>query len=148
MGHALMENRNGLVVDVETTQASGTAEREAAARMVARTLAPGSTLGADKSYDTADFVRLMRKAKVTPHVAAKKSGSAIDARTRRHAGYALSMKRRKRVEEIFGWAKTIGGLRKTRFIGLTKVKVQTIFTLACYNLTRMATLFGWPLSAV
>jgi IS5 family transposase len=148
MGHALMENRNGLVVDVETTQASGTAEREAASRMVGRTVSPGSTLGADKSYDTGDFVRAMRNAKVAPHVAAKKSGSAIDARTSRHAGYALSMKRRKRVEEIFGWAKTIGGLRKTRFIGLAKVKAQTIFTFACYNLTRMATLFGWRLSAV
>jgi len=148
MGHALMENRNGLVVDVETTQATGTAERQAATRMVERSLAPGSTLGADKGYDTAEFVRAMRRIKITPHVAAKKSGSAIDARTTRHLGYALSLKKRKLVEEIFGWAKSIGGLRRTRFIGLAKVAAQTVFTFACYNLTRMATLFGWRLSAL
>ena len=147
MGHALMENRSGLVVDVETTQATGTAEREAATAMVQRSVPAGSTLGADKGYDTADFVQAMREAKVTPHVAAKKSGSAIDGRTTRHAGYANSLKKRKLVEEIFGWSKTIGGLRKTRFIGLAKVKAQTVFTFACYNLTRMATLFGWRLSA-
>ena len=90
----------------------------------------------------------MRQAKVTPHVAAKKVGSAIDGRTTRHGGYAVSLKKRKLVEVIFGWAKTVGGLRKTRFIGLAKVKAQTVFTFACYNLTRMATLFGWRLSAV
>jgi len=148
MGHALMENRHGLVVDVETTQATGKAEREAAIKMVARTAPAGSTLGADKGYDTADFVRAMRDVKVTPHVAAKKTGSNIDGRTSRHAGYAVSLKKRKLVEEIFGWAKTVGGLRRTRFVGLAKVKAQTVFTFACYNLTRMATLFGWRLSAV
>jgi len=148
MGHALMENRCGLVMDVETTQATGTAEREAAVRMVRRTVPAGSTLGADKGYDTADFVRTMRAAKVTPHVAAKQSGSALDSRTTRHVGYALSLKKRKLVEEIFGWAKTVGGLRRTRFIGLAKVAAQTVFTFACYNLTRMATLFGWRLSAL
>ena len=147
MGHALMENRNGLVVDVETTQATGKSEREAALKMAARTIKAGSTLGADKGYDTADFVQSLRKLKVTPHVAAKQSGSAIDGRTTRHEGYAVSLKKRKLVEEIFGWSKTIGGLRKTRFIGLAKVKAQTVFTFACYNLTRMATLFGWRLSA-
>ncbi|WP_371323871.1 IS5 family transposase [Dechloromonas sp. ZY10] len=147
MGHALMENRNGLVVDVEATQATGKAEREAALRMTARTMKAGSTLGADKGYDTADFVQSLREMKVTPHVAAKQSGSAIDGRTTRHAGYAVSLKKRKLVEEIFGWSKTIGGLRKTRLIGLAKVKAQTVFTFACYNLTRMATLFGWRLSA-
>ena len=148
MGHALMENRNGLVVDVETTQATGTAERDAAATMAKRTIPEGGTLGADKGYDTAGFVKAMRQAKVTPHVAAKKVGSAIDGRTTRHAGYAVSLKKRKLVEEIFGWAKTVGGLRKTRFIGLAKVTAQTVLTFACYNLTRMATLFGWRLSAV
>jgi IS5 family transposase len=83
---------------------------------------------------------------VTPHVAQKKVGSAIDGRTTRHAGYAVSIKKRKRVEEIFGWAKTVGGLRKTRFFGLAKVKAQAVFTLAAYNLTRMATISGWRLS--
>ena len=148
MGHALMENRSGLVVDVETTEANGTAEREAATEMVQRSVRAGSTLGADKGYDTAGFVQDMRQAKVTPHVAAKKSGSAIDGRTTRHAGCVVSRKKRKLVEEIFGWAKTVGGLRKTRFIGLAKVTAQTVFTFACYNLARMATLFGWRLSAV
>jgi IS5 family transposase len=147
MGHALMENRNGLVVDAEVTQASGTAEREAALRMVKRSVRRGSTLGADKGYDVKGFVQSLRKKKVTPHVAAKRVGSALNGRTTRHAGYAVSLKKRKRVEEIFGWSKTVGGLRKTRFIGLAKVKAQTIFTFACYNLTQMATLLGWRLSS-
>jgi IS5 family transposase len=147
LGHALMENRNALAVDVETTPASGTAEREAAKTMVGRTTTGKATLGADKGYDVAEFVAAMRERHVTPHVAQKKSGSAIDGRTTRHAGYALSLKKRKLVEEIFGWAKTVGGLRKTRFIGLAKVKAQTVFTFAAYNLTRMATIFGWRLNS-
>jgi len=141
-----MENRHGLAVDVETTLATGTAEREAAESMVQRTVTQGCTLGADKNYDVAEFVQAMRDKGVTPHVAQKKVGSAIDGRTTRHAGYAVSIKKRKLVEEIFGWAKTIGGLRKARFIGLAKVRAQTVFTLAAYNLTRMATISGWRLS--
>lgn len=148
LGHALMENRTGLVVDVETTLATGTAERDAAKVMVARSVNRGSTLGADKNYDVADFVQAMRECGVTPHVAQKKVGSAIDGRTTRHAGYAASLKKRKLVEEVFGWAKTVGGLRKTQLIGLAKVKAQTVFTLAAYNLTRMATIFGWRLNTV
>lgn len=148
LGHALMENRNGLVVDMETTQATGTAEREAAKVMVERSVKRGATLGGDKNYDVAEFVQALRKQGVTPHVAQKKVGSAIDRRTTRHAGYAVSLKKRKRVEEIFGWSKTIGGLRKARFIGLAKVKAQTVFTFAAYNLIRMATLFGWRLNTV
>ena len=147
MGHALMENRNGLVVDVETTQSTGPAERDAATTMVERSLKVGATVGADKNYDTAGFVKAMRQRKVTPHVA-QKTDSAIDRRTTRHAGYAASLKIRKRVEEVFGWAKTVGGLRKTRLVGLAKVKAQTVFTLAAYNLTRMATIFGWRLNTV
>ena len=147
LGHALMENRNGLAVDVETTLATGTAEREAAKDMVSRSAKPGATLGADKAYDVAEFVQALRKQGITPHVAQKKIGSAIDGRTTRHPGYAVSIKKRKLVEEIFGWAKTVGGLRKTRFIGLAKVKAQTVFTLAAYNLTRMATIFGWRLNS-
>ena len=148
LGHALMENRHGLAVDVETTQASGTAEREAAKTMVARTVKKPATLGADKGYDVAEFVAAMRAVKVTPHVAQKAQSSAIDGRTTRHAGYRQSLKIRQRIEEIFGWAKTVGGLRKTRFVGLAKVSAQTVFTLAAYNLTRMATIFGWRLSMV
>ena len=148
MGHALMENRNGLVVDAQTTLASGTAEREAAKKMVARTVTKPATLGADKGYDVADFVTALRESKVTPHVAQKVKGSAIDGRTTRHAGYKTSLKIRKRIEEIFGWSKTVGGLRKARFVGLAKVSAQTVFTFAAYNLTRMATLSGWRLSMV
>ena len=147
MGHALMENRHGLAVDVETTLATGTAEREAATAMVVRSLKRGATLGADKNYDTAGFVKAMREQGVTPHVA-QKTQSAIDERTTRHTGYGVSLRLRKRIEEIFGWAKTVGGLRKTCFIGLAKVKAQTTFTLAAYNLTRMATIFGWRLNTV
>lgn len=148
LGHALMENRSGLVVDAETTHATGTAEREAAKAMVGRTVTRmGATLGADKGYDVPEFVEAMRQRGVTPHVAQKKKGSAIDKRTTRHAGYATSLKIRKRVEEVFGWSKTVGPLRKARFVGLAKVKAQTVFTFAAYNLTRMATIFGWRLSS-
>ena len=148
LGHALMENRNGLVVAATTTLASGTAERDAALIMAGRSInKAGATLGADKGYDAAAFVKELRTLGVTPHVAQKKH-SAIDKRTTRHAGYAVSIKKRKLVEEIFGWSKTIGGLRKARFIGLAKVRAQTAFTFAAYNLTRMATIFGWRLSAV
>ena len=147
MGHALMENRNGLAVDVETTLATGKAEREAATVMAKRSLKRGSTLGADKNYDTAGFINAMREQGITPHVA-QKTNSAIDGRTTRHAGYGVSLCLRKRIEEIFGWAKTVGGLRKTCFIGLAKVKAQTTFTLAAYNLMRMATIFGWRLNTV
>lgn len=147
IGHALMENRNGLAVDVETTLATGKAEREAAVVMVKRTLKRGATLGADKNYDTAGFVKAMRQQGVTPHVARKET-SAIDGRTTRHAGYGVSLRLRKRIEEIFGWAKDVGDLRKTCFIGLAKVKAQAVFTLATYNLTRIATIFGWRLNTV
>lgn len=138
LGIAPMENRNGLVVDVETTLPTGTADREAAEEMVERSLKPQVTVGADKNCDTAGFVKARRQSKVTPHVA-QKTDCAIDGRTTRHAGYAVSLKIRRRIEEIFGWAKTFGGLRKTRFIGLAKVKAQTTLTLAAYNLTWMAT---------
>jgi IS5 family transposase len=121
LGHALMENRNGLVVDATTTLASGTDERDAALIMAGRSInKAGTTLGADKGYDAAAFVKELRAMGVTPHVAQKKH-SAIDGRTTRHAVYAVSIKKRKLVEEIFGWSKTIGGLRKARFVGLAKV---------------------------
>ena len=107
----------------------------------------GSTLGADKGHDAFEFVKKLRALKITPHVAQKKH-SAVDARTTRHKGYAVSLKKRKLVEEIFDWSKAIGGLRKARFVGLAKVRAQTIFTFAACNLTRMATIFGWRLSTV
>ena len=144
LGHALMENRNGLAVDVETTQASGTAERDAAKTMMIRSIRTNrATLGADKGYDVHGFVQAVRDRGVTPHVAKKTKGSAIDGRTTRHAGYKTSLVIRKRIEEIFGWAKTVRGLRKARYTGLDKVRTQTTFTFAAYNLTRMATIFGW-----
>ena len=145
LGHVLMENRNGLVVDTRLTRATGTAEREAALEMAARI--PGGTrrvtLGGDKNYDTRDFVDKLREAAVTPHVAQnqdERRSSAIDHRTTQHPGYAISQRRRKRVEEIFGWIKTIGGLRKTKHRG--KDRVGWMFTLAAaaYNLVRMRNL--------
>jgi len=140
MAHVLSENRNGLVVDVETTQANGRAEWQAADRMIGRTLKPGATVGADKGYDTEDFVSRMKRLGVKAHVARKATGSAVDGRTARGQGYALSLRCRKRIEESFGWIKTVGGLRKSRHIGLKKLAGQVLFTFAAYNLTRLMNL--------
>lgn len=142
-GHALMENRNGLCVDVRVTRATGTAERDAGAEMVRdhkKRCGAMKTVGADKGYDTPGFVEAVRAAGVTPHVAAKAKGSAIDARTTRHAGYAASQWCRKRIECIFGWLKTIGGLRKTRFRGTDRTGLWAYLSAAAYNLVRMARL--------
>src|SRR5262249_39839321 len=120
-GHLITENRHGLVVDVRLTQASGTAERDAAGDMLAYKPATRRvTLGGDKGYDTRGFVKRLREMHVTPHVAQnvkRSGGSAIDTRTTRHAGYGMSQRKRKRVEEVFGWMKTIALQRKTRFRG-------------------------------
>jgi len=143
LGHVLMENRNGLIVDTRLTQATGTAEREAAVEMVAEVAgATRVTLGADKAYDTHDFVADLRELQATPHVAQNTRGrrSAIDGRTTRHAGYTISQRKRKRVEEIFGWQKTIGLLRKMRHRGLALVSWVFTFTAAAYNLMRLRTL--------
>lgn len=142
-GHVLMENRNGLVVDVRLTQATGTAEREAALEMLERL--PGMhrvTVGGDKHYDTADFVGGCREINVTPHVAQNTSGrrSAIDGRTTRHPGYGVSQRVRKRVEEIFGWVKTVGGGRKVRYLGVSRNRLWAELTAAAYNLVRMVKL--------
>ncbi len=142
MTHALSENRNGLIVDVETTQASGTAEWEAAKRMIGRTVQSGATVGADKGYDTADFVSHLQGLGIKAHVARKMSGSAVDGRTARGKGYALSLKRRKMIEEAFGWIKTVGGLRKTRHKGVAKLAGQALLCFAAYNLTRLQTLLA------
>jgi transposase len=141
-GHVLMENRNGLVVDIDFTQATGRAEREAAIRMLDRLPRKQHrrlTLGADRGYDTREFVSELRKRKVTPHVAQNKSGrrSAIDGRTTSHGGYKVSQRIRKRVEEIFGWTKTVGGGDKLRYIGLACNKLWAELTAAGYNLVRI-----------
>lgn len=151
MGHALMENRNGLVVDVMLTKATGKAEREAAVGMLDRLphRRRRRTLGADKGYDTQDFVKDVRRRNVTPHVAQNQSGrrSAIDGRTTSHGGYRVSQRVRKRVEEIFGWVKTVGGGRKLRYIGVTRNQLWAEFTATAYNLVRMAKLIGQPAPA-
>ena len=146
MGHALMENRNGLIVDAVTTRASGHAERLAALSLIApRAERPQPvTLGADKGYDSADFVMELRDKTVTPHVAQNQSGrrSAIDRRTTRHPGYQISQRIRKRIEEAFGWAKTVAGLRKMRHRGLPKVGWQFTLAMAAYDLVRLPKLFA------
>jgi transposase len=142
-GHILMENRNGLAVDVAVLPATGTAERDAALEMLAELPATGRiTVGGDKNYDTQDFVRQARGLEVTPHVAQndRNRRSAIDERTTRHPGYALSQQKRKRIEEIFGWLKTVGGLRKLRHRGHERVTWMFTFTVAVYNLVRIRNL--------
>lgn len=142
--HVLMENRNGLVVDATVTQATGTAERDAGLLM-AEAL-PGDqrvTLGGDKNYDTKDFVAELRHLGVTPHVAQNEHArrrSAIDGRTTRHTGYLISQRKRKRVEEIFGWLKTVAGIRKLRHRGLELVGWMFTLAVAAYNLVRIRNL--------
>jgi transposase len=143
-GNLLVENRNGLIVDAEVFQANGTAERDAALIMLEKLVGTQAvTVGGDKGFDTRDFVKECRNLRVTPHVAqnhARPGGSAIDGRTTRYTGYALSQRKRKRIEECFGWLKTIALMRKVRHRGVCKV--DWIFTFACaaYNLVRMRNL--------
>jgi len=140
-GHIVTENRNGLVVDASVTQSTGTCEREAAEEMLSQTSGEHrKTVGADKAYDTKDFVEKCRQMNVTPHVAQKAKNSAIDARTTRHAGYKVSQRKRKKIEEVFGWTKTVGGLRKLHHRGTRMVEWVFTFTVAAYNLVRMRTL--------
>ncbi len=143
LGHILMENRNGLAVSSMVTQANGTAERAAACVMIQEVKTPRTiTVGADKGYDTSSLVGNLRRLCATPHVAQNTTNrsSAIDGRTTRHAGYALSQKQRKRIEEIFGWLKTVGLMRKTRQRGTRRVGWIFTFTLAAYNLVRIRNL--------
>ena len=142
-GHVLMENRNGLVVDATVRLATGTAEREAACDMVAQI--PGArrvTVAGDKNYDTAESIDTWRGLNVTPHVAQnnKRRRSAIDQRTTRHPGYLISQTKRKRVEEIFGWLKTVGGFRQLRHRGLERVEWMFTFGVAAYNVVRIRNL--------
>lgn len=145
MGHALMENRHGFIVQGDLTQADGHAERCAALDMIHRQ-SPGSnrglTLGADKGFDAAGFVADLRRACVTPHVAQKSRHSAIDGRTTRHKGYPLSIKNRKRIEEAFGWAKTVGGMTQTVYRSLERVRSRFILTMAANNLARLPRLLA------
>ena len=144
-GHLLTENRNGLVVSTRTTQAYGAAERDAALLMAEDI--PGNdrvTLGADKGYDVHDFVGELRHMNITPHVAQNDTNrrSAIDQRTTHHYGYRVSQRKRKRIEEVFGWMKTVGLLRKLRHRGLEQVAWVFTFTAAAYNLVRIRNLIG------
>jgi transposase len=147
MGHVVIENRNGLVVAGRVTQATGKAERETALNLIDE-IPRGvhSTLGGDKGYDTRDFVAGVRERGMVPHVAQNTSrrASAIDARTTRHTGYKVSQRRRKRVEEVFGWLKTVGTMRKTRHRGVALVDWVFNFGLAAYNLIRIRNLMAVP----
>ena len=146
MGHALMENRNGLIIGATATRASGHAERLAAQHLIEphAERAQRITVAAGKGYDTQDFVAEMREINVTPHVAQNDNGrrSAIDGRTTRHPGYVASLRIRKRIEEAFGWAKTVAGLRKARHRGLPKIDWQFTFAMAAYNLVRLPRLLA------
>ena len=146
MGHGLMENRHGLLVDACLTLADGHAERVAALHMIeARADRPRAiTLGADKAYDAQDFVNELRSMKVTPHVARNTSGrrSAIDGRTTRHSGYGVSQRIRKRIEEAFGWIKTVAGQDKTKFRGRDRVGWAFTLAAAAYNLVRLPKLMA------
>ena len=147
-GNVMIEHRNGLVVDTELLQANGTAERDAALLMAERIEGTGRvTISGDKGYDTRDFVTELRGMNVTPQVAQnvkRPGGSAIDGRTTRHAGYKVSQQKRKRVEEVFGWLKTVGMLRKTRHRGVFKVGWVFTFAASAYNLVRMRNLMFPP----
>ena len=145
IGHALAENRHGLIVQADATKATGRAEREAALEMIERQ-APGTanqlTLGADKAFDTPEFVGNLRQMNVTPHVARKVKRSAIDARTTRHATYAISQRKRKLIEEAFGWAKTIAGMAKVKVRGLARVRHCFTLAMVAYNLIGMPRLLA------
>lgn len=160
MGHVLIENRNGLAVDFDVTQATGTAERDAGLTLADRARAAREartrrnkrikqrkrdakgrriTLAADKGYDTKDFVRSCREHRITPHVA-RKSTSIVDGRTTRHPGYRASQTARLLTEKVFGWAKTIGGLRRTRFFGLPRTRAAALMAIAAFNILRISNL--------
>jgi transposase len=145
-GNVMIENRNGLVVDTELLQCNGTAERDAALLMAERIEGCDRvTVAGDKGYDTKEFVRELRGMNITPHVAQNQNrpgGSAVDDRTTRHVGYKVSQQKRKRVEEVFGWMKTVGMLRKTRHRGVFKVGWVFTFAATAYNLVRMRNLLS------
>jgi transposase len=143
-GHVLLDNRHGLVANVCATAATGTAEREAALLLLGALPDGGGTVGGDKGYDVASFVAAVRALGLTPHVAQKDKSSAIDGRTTRHPGYSVSQRKRKLIEQVFGWMKTVGGLRKLRHRGGERVDWIVTFTAAAYNLIRLRTLLARP----
>lgn len=141
--HVLMENRNGLIVDVVVTEASGTAEREAALNMLDESVAGTApiTLAADRGYHVRSFIEQCRARNVTPHIALnERKDNCNDGRTTRHQGYSVSQRIRKRVEETFGWMKTVGGFRKTRFKGVARTQLASLLVASAYNLLRIANL--------
>ena len=143
--HALMENRNGLIVDFRVEDANGYAERRTAIAMLKDNVVKTrrTTVGGDAGFDTADFVRDCREINVTPHIAQTRDTrrrSAVDDRTTRHAGYLVSQRKRKLVEEIFGWMKTFGGFRRSRFIGRRRTQLAGTIVAAAYNLLRICRL--------
>jgi transposase len=140
LGEVLMENRHGLVVDACVVPATGTGERDAAASLIAHLPTRRQTIGGDKGYDTRAFVAMVRALGATPHIAQKAKSRALDRRTTRHPGYTVSQRVRKRIEEVFGWMKTVGGMRKLKHRGGERVNWQFLFTAAAYNLVRMRTL--------
>ena len=143
-------NRHGLLMDFIVSQATGTAERDAVPELLDGVRERGyrpRTLGADRGYDTQDCVGDMRARRVTPHVAQKKKHSALDGRTTRHAGYAVSLRLRKRVEEVFGWMKTVGGFRRTRYGGVARTGLAGYLVATAYNLVRLAKLLDEPEAA-
>ncbi len=143
-GHVLLDNRHGLVANVCATAATGTAEREAAELLLEVSAPRGSTVGGDKLFDVRAFVAGVRARGITPHVAQKAIGTAIDGRTTRHAGYAISQRKRKLIEQVFGWMKTVGGLRRLRHRGGERVDWILTFTAAAFNLIRLRTLLARP----
>jgi IS5 family transposase len=142
-----MENRNGLIVDFRVDEANGFAERANALAMLEAHAAAGATVGGDKGYDVASFVEGCRELGVTPHIAQTsdtRRASAIDGRTTRHPGYALSQRKRRLVEEIFGWMKTVGGFRRSRFKGKARTGLAALIVASAYNLLRIAGLTAQP----
>ena len=149
LGHVLSDNRHGLVVNVQASASGGTAERDVAVQMLAVVAKPGKrvTVGADKAYDTQGFIKACRDINVTPHVAQntrRNGGSAIDGRTTRHVGYEISQRKRKRIEQCFGWGKLIGPMRQVMVQGLDKVDQLLTLTMTAYNLTRLRNLAQLP----
>ena len=144
MGHAPMENRNGLLMDFVVSGATGTAERDAVPALLDGAREPGfraKTLGGDKGYDTRECVKAMRDRGITPHLA-QRVHSAIDGRTTRHSGYVVSQKIRKQVEEKFGWMKTVSRFQHTRYQGVERTGLAGFFLAAAYNFVRMANLMS------